>query len=44
MDPGDMEFTGQRILKEVIKEAQKEERTVQFVTLMDICHLKKNWS
>ena len=41
MDPGDMEFTGQRMLKEVIKEAQKEERTVQFATLMDICHLKK---
>ena len=26
--------------KEVILEAQKEQRTVQFGTLMDICHLK----
>ena len=27
--------------KEFILEAQKEERTVHFATLMDICHLKK---
>ena len=26
--------------REVIKEAQKEQRTVHFATLMDICHLK----
>ena len=26
--------------KEVIQEAQKEQRTVHFATLMDICHIK----
>ena len=26
--------------REVIKEAQKEQRTVHFATLMDMCHLK----
>ena len=28
--------------REVIKEAQKEGRTVHFATLMDICHLKNS--
>ena len=35
------QMTQVRSKKEVIKEAQKAERTVQFAPLMDICHLKK---
>ena len=34
------QMTKSKEQKEVIKEAQKEERTVHFATLMDICHLK----
>ena len=33
-------MTKERSKKEVIREAQKEQRTVDFATLMDICHLK----
>ena len=30
--------------KEVIEQAQKEGRTVRFATLMDLCHLTRNWN
>ena len=36
------QMTKVRIKKEVIKEAQKEERTVHVSTLMDICHTKNS--
>ena len=37
-----LQMTKVRSKKKVIKEAQKEERTVQFATRMDICHQKKS--
>ena len=34
------QMTKVKTQREVIKEAQKEQRTVHFATLVDICHLK----